>query len=441
MITIEQELQWFTDVLETRLKLYFGQETNYISVYEIAPPIHADAESPYSRFLIERNLNAEDRLLLMLALVPTLKPQLLDMLFVKNSNIDQRFTEFGCVHGQQHNGLIPTLETFLFIVAGDNLDERMRYLFVYNGAHPLFQQKLLSFETLHPQEPFQSSAIVMSPELNLKLLKGGEFTPEYSPTFPAQKVITRQNWNDLILENEVMIQLDEVRAWINHGHELFAELNMGNKIKPGYRSLFYGPSGTGKTLSATLLGKATGREVYRIDLSMIVSKYIGETEKNLSKIFDRAENKNWILFFDEADALFGKRTSVKDSHDRYANQETSYLLQRVEDYKGLVILATNLKANIDDAFARRFQSVIHFPMPSYEQRELLWKNTFSSKIELDSKIDIQDIAQKYELAGGSILNVVSYCSLMALKRPERKIFLSDVLEGIKREFQKEGKTV
>jgi SpoVK/Ycf46/Vps4 family AAA+-type ATPase len=273
------------------------------------------------------------------------------------------------------------------------------------------------------------------------LLKGGEFTPEYSPTFPAQKVITRQNWNDLILENEVMIQLDEVRAWINHGHELFAELNMGNKIKPGYRSLFYGPSGTGKTLSATLLGKATGREVYRIDLSMIVSKYIGETEKNLSKIFDRAENKNWILFFDEADALFGKRTSVKDSHDRYANQETSYLLQRVEDYKGLVILATNLKANIDDAFARRFQSVIHFPMPSYEQRELLWKNTFSSKIELDSKIDIQDIAQKYELAGGSILNVVSYCSLMALKRPERKIFLSDVLEGIKREFQKEGKTV
>jgi ATPase family associated with various cellular activities (AAA) len=441
MKTIEQELKWFTEVLETRLKLYFGQETNYKSVYEIAPPIHSDTQSPYSQFVIERNLNAEDRLLLILALVPTLKPQLLDMLFVKNSNIDQRFTEFGCIHGQQHNGLIPTLETFLFIVAGDNLDERMRYLFIYHGAHPLFQQKLLSFENAHPQEPFQSSAIVISPELNLTLLKGGEFTPEYSPTFPAQKVITRQNWNDLVLENEVMIQLDEVRAWINHGHELFTELDLGNKIKPGYRSLFYGPSGTGKTLSATLLGKATGREVYRIDLSMIVSKYIGETEKNLSKIFDRAENKNWILFFDEADALFGKRTSVKDSHDRYANQETSYLLQRVEDYKGLVILATNLKANIDDAFARRFQSVIHFPMPSYEQRELLWKNTFSPKIELDSKIDIQDIASKYELAGGSILNVVSYCSLMALKRPERKIFLQDVLEGIKREFQKEGKTV
>ena len=441
MNILEQELKWFTDVLETRLKIYFGQETNYNSVYQIAPPIHNNMESPYSNFVMERNLNAEDRLLLMLALIPTLKPQLLDMLFVKNSNIDQRFTEFGCVHGQQHNGLIPTLETFLFIVAGDNLEERMRYLFIYNGAHPLFREKLLSFENAHPQEPFQSSTIIMSPELNLLLLKGGEYTPEYSPTFPAQKVITRQTWSDLILEYDVINQLEEIKSWIDHGHELFAELDMGNKLKPGYRSLFYGPSGTGKTLSASLLGKTTGRDVYRIDLSMIVSKYIGETEKNLSKIFDRAENKNWILFFDEADALFGKRTSVKDSHDRYANQETSYLLQRVEDYKGLVILATNLKANIDDAFARRFQSVIHFPMPSYDQRELLWKNTFSPKIELAPEIDIQDISRKYELAGGSILNVVSYCSLMALKRPERKIFLPDVLEGIKREFQKEGKTV
>src|SRR5690606_11585436 len=128
--------------------------------------------------------------------------------------------------------------------------------------------------------------------------------------------------------------------------------DMRQLIKPGYRTLFYGPPGTGKTLTAMLLGKEFQRNVFRIDLSQVVSKYIGETEKNLEKIFQRAANKEWILFFDEADALFGKRTSVKDAHDRYANQEVSYLLQRVEDFPGLVILASNYKNNIDKAFVR-----------------------------------------------------------------------------------------
>ena len=131
---------------------------------------------------------------------------------------------------------------------------------------------------------------------------------------------------------------------------------MRKRVKPGYRALFHGPPGTGKTLTATLLGKHTGRPVFRIDLSRVVSKYIGETEKNLSRLFDKAEHKDWILFFDEADALFGKRTEIRDAHDKYANQEVAYLLQRIESYAGLVILATNQRGNIDEAFLRRFQA-------------------------------------------------------------------------------------
>ena len=149
----------------------------------------------------------------------------------------------------------------------------------------------------------------------------------------------------------------------HHASTIAAELQKSLPVK-NKRILFIGAPGTGKKTFASLIGQQSGKEVYRVDLSIVVSKYIGETEKNLKKIFDEAENKNWILFFDEADALFGKRTNVRDAHDKYANQEVAYLLQRIENYDGLVILATNMKNNIDDAFTRRFHAIIHFPLKS-----------------------------------------------------------------------------
>ncbi len=165
----------------------------------------------------------------------------------------------------------------------------------------------------------------------------------------------------MVVDYQVAGQLEEINTWITGHHTVMEKWNLKRILKPGYRSLFYGPPGTGKTLAATLLGKRNQMDVYRVDLSMIVSKYIGETEKNLARVFDLAENREWILFFDEADALFGKRTSTQTSNDRHANQEVAYLLQRIEDFPGTVILATNLRSNIDEAFSRRFQSTIFFP--------------------------------------------------------------------------------
>jgi SpoVK/Ycf46/Vps4 family AAA+-type ATPase len=237
------------------------------------------------------------------------------------------------------------------------------------------------------------------------------------------------------VQNEVI----EIRAWLRHGDTLMNDWGLNRVIKPGYRSLFFGPPGTGKTLTATLLGKYTELDVYRIDLSMIVSKYIGETEKNLANIFDQAMNKRWILFFDEADALFGKRTATSSSNDRYANQEVSYLLQRIEDYPGVIILATNLKSNIDEAFARRFQSMIYFSMPAPEERLRLWQAAFSAQSTLEPEIDLAEIAHEYILSGGAISNVVRYCSLMALERGENVIRKKELIAGIKKEFKKEGK--
>ena len=173
---------------------------------------------------------------------------------------------------------------------------------------------------------------------------------------------TSQSWSDLPLTEDTIKQVEQIKAWVRQSLLINHE-SAEKKLKPGYRSLFYGPQGSGKKLMAALIGKEFDKPVYKIDLSEMVSKYIGETEKSLDVIFDGAEGKEWILFFDEADALFGKRTSVKDSHDKYSNQEVSYLLQRIEDYHGLIILTTNMKNNIDDAFIRRFNSVIYFPPP------------------------------------------------------------------------------
>ncbi|MGB5979407.1 MAG: ATP-binding protein, partial [Cyclobacteriaceae bacterium] len=222
---------------------------------------------------------------------------------------------------------------------------------------------------------------------------------------------------------------------------LLYDWGMIRKLKPGYCALFYGPPGTGKSLTASLLGKRTGRDVYRIDLSKTISKYIGETEKNLAGIFDRAEHKDWILFFDEADALFGKRTNISDAHDRYANQEVSYLLQRREEYNGLVILASNLKSNLDEAFTRRFQAMIQFPMPQTAERLQLWEKGFSNKTVLESHEELQEIARSYELSGGSIINVIQHSSLMALRRGEHVIQTRDIMDGIKREYRKIGRTI
>ncbi|MBK8195839.1 MAG: ATP-binding protein, partial [Lewinellaceae bacterium] len=186
------------------------------------------------------------------------------------------------------------------------------------------------------------------------------------------------------------------------------------------------------------------KDVYRIDLSTVVSKYIGETEKNLSSLFERAEDKNWILFFDEADALFGKRTNVRDAHDKYANQEVSYLLQRIEEFGGLVILASNMKSNIDDAFMRRFNAIIKFSMPDAREREQIWRLSFPEAVTFEPNgsgkpLDMPRIAARYELSGGNIINAVHYACLSAMSRGSSVVTWESVKMGIQREFAKEGR--
>ena len=435
-----REITWFEQVVETRLSLFFDQSCIFKNIVEISPP-DLEGNSVYSAFVRFYHLSFSERLILILALLPHIFPQKLDVFYSKQSVIDRTFTAFGGLRGTGYKGFLPTGETGVFLLGGKDLAARFKVHHLFDAEHLFKLHEILWLAEPSLNEPFLSGRLLLNEEF-IELFTGGNINkPHFGMDFPAKKIETPLIWNDLVLDAQTMQQLDEIRIWLEYGPKLMDDWEMKKKLKPGYKALFHGAPGTGKTLTASLFGKLANVDVYRVDLSMVISKYIGETEKNLEKVFKKAENKNWILFFDEADALFSKRTLISDAHDKYANQEIAYLLQRLEDYNGLVILSSNMRTNVDDAFGRRLQSIIHFPMPKSYERSRLWRNTFSTKTKLEVGLNIDQLSDRYELAGGSILNVVQYASLMALDRKENTIREKDILEGIKKEFKKEGKTM
>jgi AAA+ superfamily predicted ATPase len=435
---LEQELAWFAQVLDTRFKLYFGQECAYQDVFEIAPPDLSASESPYAGFIRHYQLAFAERAALVLGLAPHIRPQLLDIFFTRNKTFDRKFSEFGGLRGGPDGDFTPTGETLAFILAGSDLAGRFAVQTLFDGDHFFAQHNILRLAPA-ADEPPMKAALRLSDEYLSYFTTGQPRRPDFGANFPARYIETELAWDDLVLHPGTRKQIAEIETWLRHGPTLMNEWGMALKLRPGYRSLFYGPPGTGKTMTACLLGKTTGRDVYRVDLSLVVSKYIGETEKNLARVFDQAQHKGWILFFDEADALFGKRSETKDAHDRYANQEVAFLLQRIETFDGITILASNRRENMDEAFARRFESVIYFPMPSPEERLRLWRQGFSPQARLEESLDLARIAQEYALSGGSIMNVIRYASLEALKAGGTLIARDDVLQGIRREYAKEGK--
>jgi hypothetical protein len=438
---LEAEMGWLSSLIDASIRIYLGNECAHDDVRKLAPPPLNGKASFYAQTIRDYELSFEQRAILALALAPHLRPQILDPFLMKNPNLERGFTEFGGIVMGSHSGFWPTVETAAFVLAGDDLHRRLEVQSLFDS-----DQLLRSYRLLHLEENPATGSVFSSP-LNISreylgfCTTGATFRPTFNSSFPARLLTTPQEWSDLVLAEITMDEVEEIRAWIEHRDALMNEWQLGKKIKPGFRTLFYGPPGTGKTLTAALLGKTTGLDVYRVDLSLIVSKWVGETEKNLANLFDQAENQNWILFFDEADALFGKRSQTSSSQDRYANQEVAYLLQRVEDFPGVVILATNMKSNIDEAFARRFQSMVYFPLPGPTERLRLWRGAFAAIPRLESSLDFEQLAAEFETSGGAIINVLRYSSLMALRRGADTVQLKDIRQGIRREFRKTGKTI
>lgn len=439
---LEREVIWFSQVCNARFDAYFKDDRPGEDIAPLCPPPRLDGDpSPYAALVREHGMNFAERVVLMLAFMPHLRPQVLDLFLLHNAVLQRGYSEIGGWRGKVHAGFLPTCETAAFLLAGADLGRRFEVARLFKDEHFFSRSGMLRFEHQASGEPHFGSALILSNEYLQRLSDGEVHKPDFSASFPAKLMQTKLSWSDLVLNAEVMAEVDHIVTWLRQPEHILQSWGLDKAVKPGYRTLFYGPPGTGKTLTASLIGKAVGADVYRIDLSMVVSKYIGETEKNLANVFDQAQNKNWILFFDEADALFGKRTQASSANDRHANQEISYLLQRVEDFPGVVILATNLKANIDQAFARRFQSEVYFAMPDAEQRRRLWQGLFREPARLGGDVDFGRIAEKYELAGGALLNVAQYAAIRALRHERNYIVHDDLITGIGRELMKDGKTL
>jgi len=257
----------------------------------------------------------------------------------------------------------------------------------------------------------------------------------------ATRINPHYSWSDIVLAADKLRQLREICNAVEYRSIVYDEWGFDDKLSmgKGLSLLFAGPSGTGKTMAAEILARELGLDLYKIDLSTVISKYIGETEKNLSRIFAEAATSNAVLFFDEADALFGKRSEVRDSHDRYANIEINYLLQRMEEYEGTVILATNLRKNMDDAFVRRIQFTIEFPFPNFDQRLAIWQRVWPDNTPRKN-LDLDFMARRFEITGGNIRNIALSAAFLGAE-DGGCVRMKHLVRATWQEYQKMGKVI
>lgn len=437
---IDTAINDLRQIIMQRMHMYFNNDQS---------SLHSWVEQKFNETLFQQSIlqyvpqlkEQEEWIILMLALVPHIMPNFFESVIMEHLPNGGDFPEFGGVKATNQRSMLPTGETAQFVLAGMQVEQRIQVQQYFSPDHFFYKHDILWLEKVKDGEPFMSGRMVLSEEWLHLLLMGYELPPQFNTDFPARCITTAMNWDDLVLSNNTLDQVNDLKIWLQQNKIVLNDSLLGRKIKPGFRVLFHGPSGTGKTLTATLLGKQFNKDVYRIDLSQVVSKYIGETEKNLEKVFVKAQHKDWILFFDEADALFGKRTNVQSSHDKYANQEVAYLLQRIEDYPGLLILASNLKSNMDDAFVRRFHSIIHFPAPNPQERFQLWQKTMPASLSPEPDLQLMQLAEKYELNGAAILNVVHNACLRSVSRNDKFLRHKDILDAIRKEFRKEERTM
>ena len=326
-----------------------------------------------------------------------------------------------------------TWEAALAGVAGDADASRLADTFRFGG--PSIRQAITLGHSLaalrNPSDPEPSMADLMEAGRALSGSNLRRFATVIQP---------RYTWADIVLPDDKRRQLDHIAARVRHRRTVHYDWGFGDKLSrgKGLNVLFSGQSGVGKTMAAEVLANDLSLVLFQIDLSSVVSKYIGETEKHLAAIFREAEMSQSLLFFDEANSLFGKRTEVKDAHDRYANLEVNYLLQRIEQYEGLVILATNMQRNLDDAFLRRMQEVVDFPFPDEALRQRIWRQHVPASAPVDANIDYGFLARQFKLAGGSIKNAVMTAAFLAASAG-KKIGMPEMIRGVRVELQKQGK--
>lgn len=427
---ISTELNW----LSLRIKNVLE---NNASAFLPLPPVND--ESAYGRLILEQNFNSTDRVLLLLALAAGFAPETLSPLAALASDKENGIITGGFFR-QGDLQLYPTIRTAVFLLSGNDLEARSYYAGYFHSKHRLFTSSIVLAEPRHEQSVFQNYEILLNDQFLATLFHGEAPRLDGDHGFPARRSTRKHSLADVVLAEKTKKEIEKLRRFTRHMKELW-EINKNKRYRNNFISIFSGDPGTGKSHTAEAVGNEFGLPVYKVNFAQMVSKYIGETEKNLERVFDRFDRQPCILFFDEAESVFGKRTEVSDSHDQHANNMQSYLLQKIEDFSGIVILATNVQnlfQYFDKAFQRRIRLIATFEFPDYPERLQLWNSSIEAPFSFEEGLT-ERLAKNYQFTGGSIFNLVSDAILDAMEKETKVITFEMVDAAMADEFKKTGR--
>lgn len=429
---IEAEIAWFQHLLDLRFRMHAGEAPDdYLMTIAPSPELPGDRSS-YAEAVRSSELSGSERLVLILALLPHLRPEALDPFLIPNPQTGRAFTEFGGEFTTS-GGFRPTRQTALFLLAGSSLQARIEHMRLFAADARLHAAGILQHPSgLVGQGPW--TPLIVDPAWVDRLVIG-EGPSSLERALPGGRLETEYDFSDLVLPHQARDELENIVTWMRHEQMLLGDWGFGRHVRPGYRALFHGPSGTGKTMVAAVVGKTLGRDVYRVDLAGIQSKYPGETEKKLALLFDGATDSGAILCLDEADAMFGRRSEPRTAEDRHANLDTGRLIQRIENFPGLIILSSSRKSNLDDTLLRRLNVAIEFPMPDKAARLQLWRRCFTphGAFSLGGDVDLDSLARA-QLSGGAIVNILRQVGIRLAGEGRTQVQMRDLVESIDREM-------
>lgn len=433
---IRSELQWVSIRVNKLLNSIINPEERFAE--DPLYVVHGD--SYYEKFLLKWNADELERMAIGICFAHLYFPTAFDCFLRVFGKGETRHSNVGGIFKESSVRFYPTVRTLAWIMSGNNPATYARYLNQLSSSHRLFKEGIL----LVKENPDETSFVEMEVKLNEiyfpTLLEGEDPRLDAESGFPASRNHGKHNMHDVVLDETTRREMEEIYLFAKQINRLCA-LPDKHMYKAYCVCVFTGEPGTGKSYSATAMGNELNMPVYTVNTAQLVSKYIGETEKNLERVLNRFNNKNCILFFDEAEAIFSKRTEVNDSHDRYANQEQSFLLQKMTEFNGVIILATNvqdIRQHMDKAFLRRFYRIINIPFPNYPERKLIWEKTLGSSFTYEQGLSDR-MARDYQLSGGSIHNVVSDGVIKALSINSKEIRFEMMERALMSEFNKTGR--
>lgn len=432
-----KEMEWLEACIKVRMDANKIEDDDVLTPF---PPALEVEGSNYAKFVEEHHLLKSERLFLAVAIATYVAPNIFNPL--QNAPFLSQHAKLA--RSSNHTSLLPTGETALFIIAGTNQKQRLLAMDILSIDHLFYQKSVLELQSTPEGEPDLLGILALTASFRELFIHNQQIRPKFNLEFPAELIQSPLEWEDLILAESTQRKLEELKTHLRFYDEMVKKWGMQKHARTGCRALFYGDSGTGKTLVTALLGKTLNKQVFRVDLSLVTSKYVGETSKRLRNLFNIAENKGWILFFDEGDALLGKRKhiSMDNSASQFANQDTAFLLQRIDNHNGIVIVATNFRSNIDPAFVRRFEHTIKFSNPNTTLLLKLWQQTLPEKIELDPLIKPEELLRRFTISPAALVNAIYRACLMSYARQDNYLRNDDLLLCLRDiELQYKGRTI